>query len=474
MQCDLNNAMRRATNFAIGVLLLCAVAIPADADTITVTNTNDSGAGSFRQALADANDGDTIDFAVTGVIGVTSGLLMVNNSIIISGPGADNLALVGNAKSGILFINSGVTVTISGLTITNGHAGSNGGGIYNGSATVTLNDCVVTANSAQYGGGVYNEAVIGDTALTITNSTIEGNSASKEGGGIYEIGVIAPVTVTVNNSTLSGNSAFLGAGIRNVTAGMTATLMISNSSISGNSADNGDGGGISNQGGNATVEILNSTFSGNSAGFDGGSIHNTGKATIDLTDTILEAGDSGGNIVNNGGSVTSHGYNLSSDEAGGYLTGPGDQINTDPMQGPLQNNGGPTFTHALLPGSPAIDAGDPNFTPPPFYDQRGPGFDRVVNGRIDSGCFEVQTQTAAIELQASGRKVGGIDTSRLTWSGATSNNIDVYRDGVVIATVPNTGTYTDSTGTTGRARFTYKVCEAGSQTCSNEVTLRFR
>src|SRR4029077_19791568 len=73
-----------------------------------------------------------------------------------------------------------------------------------------------------------------------------------------------------------------------------------------------------------------------------------------------------------------------------FLNGPGDQINTDPMLGPLQNNGGPTFTHALLPGSPAIDAGDPNFTPPPDYDQRGPGFVRVFNGRIDVGSFEVQ------------------------------------------------------------------------------------
>ena len=80
---------------------------------------------------------------------------------------------------------------------------------------------------------------------------------------------------------------------------------------------------------------------------------------------------------------------MSSDNGGGYLTGPGDQINTDPLLGPLQDNGGPTYTHALLPGSPAIDAGDPNFTPPPFYDQRGPGFDRVVNGRIDIGSFEV-------------------------------------------------------------------------------------
>jgi hypothetical protein len=76
----------------------------------------------------------------------------------------------------------------------------------------------------------------------------------------------------------------------------------------------------------------------------------------------------------------------------------GDQINTDPMLGPLQNNGGLTLTHALLAGSSAIDAGDPNFTPPPFYDQRGPGFNRVVNGRIDIGSFEVQTPTRALSL----------------------------------------------------------------------------
>src|ERR1043166_1545649 len=76
--------------------------------------------------------------------------------------------------------------------------------------------------------------------------------------------------------------------------------------------------------------------------------------------------------------------------AGGFLNAPGDQINTDPLLGPLQNNGGPTQTHGLLPGSPAIDAGDPNFTPPPDYDQRGPGFVRVFNGRIDVGSFELQ------------------------------------------------------------------------------------
>ena len=79
--------------------------------------------------------------------------------------------------------------------------------------------------------------------------------------------------------------------------------------------------------------------------------------------------------------------------AAASLTATGDQINTNPMLGPLQNNGGPTFTHGLLTGSPAIDAGDPNFTPPPLYDQRGPGYDRVFNGRIDIGSLEVQPVT---------------------------------------------------------------------------------
>jgi hypothetical protein len=111
---------------------------------------------------------------------------------------------------------------------------------------------------------------------------------------------------------------------------------------------------------------------------------------VEISNTILNAGASGENIFNNGGTVTSHGYNLSSDDGGGYLTGPGDQINTDPLLGPLQDNGGPTLTHALLPGSPAINAGDPNFTLPPVYDQRRPNFYRVRDTNIDIGSFEVQ------------------------------------------------------------------------------------
>jgi hypothetical protein len=130
--------------------------------------------------------------------------------------------------------------------------------------------------------------------------------------------------------------------------------------------------------------ITNSTISDNLA-INGSSICATG--TVQLGNTIL---NSGANIFLLGGTVTSHGYNLSDDDGGGFLTGPGDQINTDPLLGPLQDNGGPTLTHALLPGSPAINTGDPNFTPPPSFDQRGSPFIRVFNGRIDVGAFEAQ------------------------------------------------------------------------------------
>src|SRR5439155_14743800 len=123
---------------------------------------------------------------------------------------------------------------------------------------------------------------------------------------------------------------------------------------------------------------------------------------LEMANTIFNAGASGENILSPSGTVTSHGYNLSSDAAGGdgttgpggLLNAPGDIRNTNPLLGPLQNNGGPTMTHALLVHSPAINAGDPSFSPyafnpPLLYDQRdGPGFPRVFNGRVDIGAFE--------------------------------------------------------------------------------------
>jgi hypothetical protein len=243
---------------------------------------------------------------------------------------------------------------------------------------------IITAGTVQgnngffSGGGIYNTGVLSITGSTILNNQL-GNPGhfGGSGGGIVNYG-----TMTVQDSTITGNTA-LGGDLQGGDGGGISgdNNTITNSTITGNSAHHG--GGIAG-GGN----IAHTTFSTNSASIAGGALYLT--SSLELGNTILEAGASGVNIFNNGGSLITHGYNVCSDNGSGFLNGPGDQINTDPMLGPLQNNGGLTLTQALLPGSPAIDAGDPNFTPPPDYDQRGPGFVRVFNGRIDVGSFELQ------------------------------------------------------------------------------------
>ena len=111
---------------------------------------------------------------------------------------------------------------------------------------------------------------------------------------------------------------------------------------------------------------------------------------VAMSHTIFNVSPGGHSILNDFGTVTSYGYNVSSDDGGGYLNGTGDQINTNPLLVRYKTMAARPSHVPLLPGSPAIDTGDPNFTPPPFYDQRGPGFDRVKGGRIDVGSFEVQ------------------------------------------------------------------------------------
>jgi hypothetical protein len=355
-----------------------------------VTNAGDSGAGSLRQALMEASDGDTIRFdpSLNGqTITLTSGELSVNKNVTISGPGAGQLSVSGNAADRVFHISLGKTVTISGLTILNGSAPAPnrwGGGIYNEHATLTLNHCTISGNSANQGsgGGIYNDGYAGSATLTIANCTISGNSAWP-GGGIYN----DQGTVTIASSTLSGNSDNgynFGGAIVNI-----GRLTITNSTLSGNSA--AFGGAIYNWQG-ATLTITSNTFSGNFCSnptwaAHGGGVYNGG-GTLNIGNTIFKAGPSGENIYNVDqlGGVTSLGYNLSSDDGGGYLTATGDRINTDAKLGPLQNNGGPTFTHLPASDSPAIDGSDPALS----MDQRGPGFLRVVNGRADIGAVEVQ------------------------------------------------------------------------------------
>src|SRR5262249_7806459 len=134
------------------------------AATTIVTNANDSGPGSLRQALVDANDGDTITFAVRGTIVLTSGGLPITKNLTISGPGTDQLSIYGNQALLVSEIFPDKTATISGLTIRNGQIG-----IWNEQGTLAVTDCVVSLNSL---GGLLNDF----GALTISNCIVTGNS----------------------------------------------------------------------------------------------------------------------------------------------------------------------------------------------------------------------------------------------------------------------------------------------------------
>jgi hypothetical protein len=302
---------------------------------------------------------------------------------------------------------TGGNVTISGLTITNGNASGNGvgGGIYNDHSTLTVNNSTITGN-VQVGIGNDGQAN-GAATLQINNSRITGNfgdgitnyaacinhqcagyaavqinSSSITGNGGYGIFSVACLENQCGQATVQVDSCTLSANNGGIFADPFSHLLVANSTLSGN------GVGVTSYNNVSTTNINNSTL--NESSTSGVDIQNY-IGVLTIGNAVLKVGPSGHSIVSaGGGHVNSLGYNLSSDDGGGYLNGPGDQINTDPMLGPLQDNGGSTLTHALLPGSPAINAGDPNFTPPPYYDQRGPGYDRVRNGRLDSGSFEVQ------------------------------------------------------------------------------------
>ncbi len=417
------------------------------ATTITVSNGNDSGPGSLRQALAQADDGDTINFDPSvSTVTLTTAELAIDKSVTLSGAQMVTVVRASQTEFRIFHVMPGHSVEIDGLTISGGHiTGDNGGGILNDNSTLTIAHCtvsgnaIVTVSSNNFGGGIHNSGTmtlnqvivnnnnavwsgqgsavpsgggISNTGtMTIIAGTVQSNYGFWSAGGIYNTGMLTITgSMIVNNQTGDpGHFGGSGGGIVN-----DGTMTIQDSTISGNTALGGDlqggeGGGISGNNNtitNSTItgnsalrgggvagggNIAHTTFSNNSASRDGGAIYLT--SALELGNTILKAGTSGVNIFNNGGSLITHGYNVCSDDGSGFLNGPGDQINTDPMLGPLQDNGGPTFTHALLPGSPAIDVGDPNFSPPPYYDQRGPIFWRLRNGRIDSGSFEVQIGT---------------------------------------------------------------------------------
>jgi uncharacterized repeat protein (TIGR02543 family) len=314
----------------------------AGAATQLVTNCNDSGPGSLRQAVLDAASGDTVNFAPDlgcSTILLTSGDIEIATDLSIVGPGPSELAVSGNNASQVLVIDSGITATISGLTIEDGNA-SSGGGIYN-KGTLTLTNSTLSSNTASNGWGAGLLAAVG-SQTNVVDSTFSDNLASIDGGGIFNYG-----TLTVSASTFSGDKAINGdgGGIYNF---YQETMSVRNSTLSDNSAGF-NGGGIVNEGGSMTV--TSSTLSGNSAGTSGSDIA-AGSTTTVLRATILADGKM---TTVCSGDITDGGYNLDDDSSCGFTaTNHSISGSTTLDLGPLANNGGPTDTFLPAATSSAV------------------------------------------------------------------------------------------------------------------------
>ncbi len=365
----------------------------------------------LRDAIAAAATDDAINFGGNFAITLVS-QLMIDKNLIIDGTG-HAVTVSGNHLTRVFNVTAG-HVTFDTLTITDGHA-------------QTL-DCFFP--SLQCGGGIMIQNM--DSVVTVTHSTLSGNSAHDIGGGIFN----SRGLLTVKDSTLSGNSATYGGGIAN-----DWTLVVQNSTFASNLAL--EGGGVYNSYGPLTM--THSTIAGNSATSSGGGILNYA-GVLNLSHTLIADSLSGGDCRNqSGGSVVANDHNLIeatgldacalSDGNGGSFIG------VDPQLGPLGNYGGSTRTFALLPSSPAIDAGNPASCLP--IDQRGQSRDDL---RCDIGAYELKYADSPTVIRSVSRATtttfgpaligimrdvaldpGAITvTKSLTWKTPSDNAIDAY------------------------------------------------
>jgi len=380
---------------AMTMLLLTAV---AHATQYTVTNTSDTGAGSLRAEITLVNGDttpDTIIFAgnVTGTIALQTALPAITNDVTITGPGAGQLTINGSAflNAPVLTIDSGVTVSISGLTFADSSSQVEGGAIKS-SGTLTVSSCVFANNNAgsSGGGGIF----AGDGTLAVSDSTFSGNAAG--GGGA--IAILVNVTATVTNSTFSGNNANVDAG-----------------------------GAINNDGG--TLTVTNSTISANSAIASGGGIDNTG--TLTLANTIV-AGNSAP---------------ASSDIDGTYTDSGGNQVNESAATinlAALGNYGGVLQTMLPLPGSPAICGGLKSVAKDGSgnaltTDERGFGFGKssyCTGAQVDAGA--VQTDYTSIQFTNANSTYGYVGIVGQAVATPAAPNVSVTENAQNIGGVPVT------------------------------------
>ena len=374
-------ATNDTTSETVSQTILVTVTNAAEPATFVVdlaTDENDgnfsSGDLSLREAieLANANLGlDTITFdnsvfntAQTIQLGSE---LVLSEGVVINGPGADLLTLdAGGGSDGVIGTADGyrlfdisVPTSISGLTLTGGDVSGNGGAI-RATADLTLDRVAITGNASNAEGGGIRAANLGH--LTVTNSTIDNNQASVGGG-------ISGDVLTITSSTISGNVA------------------------------TGNGGGVFTFSHNTRIE--NSTITKNRANEGGGVWNNSSPLTIQNTIIADNTATSSNPDLTPGSDTPTLNYSLigTSGPSIDGNTGSGNVLDQSVNLGALADNGGPTQTHALLSGSPAINAGDPNFdvngpdglpntADDLLFDQRGSGFARVFLGRVDMGAFE--------------------------------------------------------------------------------------
>jgi uncharacterized repeat protein (TIGR01451 family) len=332
-----------------------------------VTSNADNGQGSLRQAIGDACPGGTISFDPSVfnpaggpyTITLTGGELVLNKGLTIVGPAAASLTISGNNNSRIFSVNSGTTVAISHLTLSNGRSTA-GGAILN-QGHLTISHSTLSDNSALGGKGGAIDSEGG--ALTVINSVISGNRAETDGGGLLIGGtstaVLTNVTVTNNRANADGNSSGAGGGLAQVSS---SSVTLRNVIVAGNFK------------GASPVTAADDVS---------GSIDSSSANNLIGVDTGLSGIANGTNANQVGASAA--------------------PIN--PLLGPLASNGGPTRTHALLSGSPALDAGSNTLSTAAGLttDQRGAGFTRQADSAdadatatVDIGAFEAQVSVQDI------------------------------------------------------------------------------
>jgi hypothetical protein len=328
----------------------------------------------------------------TGEDASATGDLDITDDLTITGAGEAVTSIDGGGLDRVLDVLSAATsVTVSAATIRNGMVSpdADGGGIRNGGilalASVTVGD-----STARAGGGIYNGL---NNTLTLDDTTVTSNTAtttlgeSGEGGGITNRGTLNGTDVTVSDNTATAGFGSVAGGISNYgTATLVNVAVIRNTAFTPGGGG-AMGGGLVNSGMPPTggLTLINATVSGNSASSElgasvAGGLQNQGSLVLNATTISHNTAAEGGGfqafggeltakntiIADNGGSdcaifpptdLISEGHNLDSDGSC-HLTATGDLSGADPLLGPLADNGGPTQTHALLAGSPAIDAGD--------------------------------------------------------------------------------------------------------------------